>query len=75
MKGKLGTFKINVNINLSWSKIIAAVLLGLAFTVDMTADVKNGSVTMFAMPFVTLLITGKQVADIWKKPIITEDAK
>lgn len=55
-----GFFKFAVT--LTWSKIMALVIITLAFTMDILAD-KGGTVFMFALPFVVFLITGKQVID------------
>ena len=46
---------------LTWSKIVAVLILGCATYLD----VKNGgsSTLMFAMPFIVFLITGKQFID------------
>lgn len=50
------------NIELTWSKIVALVVLGLAFTVDLTNSLP-GTVFMFSLPFAVFLITGKQFFD------------
>ena len=49
-------------VTLSWSKIVALVLIVLAFVLDLLHD-KNGTVFMFTIPFVVFLITGKQLID------------
>lgn len=48
-------------INLTWSKIMAFLVLSCA----MVLDIRNGGTTafMFAIPFVVFLITGKQYLD------------
>jgi len=48
-------------INLTWSKIMAFLVLGSAIVLDII----NGGATafMFAVPFVVFLITGKQYLD------------
>ena len=48
-------------INLTWSKIIAFLVLGCAVFLD----VKNGGAAafMYALPFIVALITGKQILD------------
>jgi len=48
-------------INLTWSKIIAFLILGSAIYLD----VKNGGASsfMYALPFIVFLITGKQYLD------------
>lgn len=48
-------------INLTWSKIMALVVLAAAFYLDV--QIKTNSTVMFAMPFVVFLITGKQFID------------
>ena len=52
-------------ITLTWSKIMAILLLGCAIYLD----INNGGIHafMFAAPFVVALITGKQVIDKVKK--------
>lgn len=52
--------------SLTWSKIVALVILGLAFTLDIMSD-KQGTVFMFSIPFAVFLITGKQMIDSRKK--------
>ena len=49
------------NITLTWSKIVAVLILGCATYLD----IENGGSTtvMFSMPFIVFLITGKQVID------------
>ena len=49
-------------ITLSWSKAMALVVLVGAFVIDILSD-KAGTVFMFSLPFVTFLITGKQLID------------
>ncbi len=49
-------------ITLTWSKIMAFVILLLAFIMDIASD-KQGTVFMFSIPFAAALITGKQVID------------
>jgi hypothetical protein len=55
---------MKVAIELTWSKLMALVVLGGAVTLD----IMNKSVTtfQFALPFVVFLITGKQIID-WRK--------
>ena len=50
------------NIILSWSKIMALVVIGLATWIDIKSGT-HGTVFMFAIPFVVFLITGKQYLD------------
>jgi len=48
-------------ITLTWSKIVAVLILGCATYLDIE---NGGSATvMFAMPFIVFLITGKQYID------------
>ena len=51
-------------IELSWSKLMALVVLGSAVALD----ILNKSITTFqyALPFVVFLITGKQFMDLKK---------
>jgi len=52
------------NIELTWSKIMAVLVLGSAFYLD----VKNGTnVFSYSLPFVVFLITGKQFIDFKKQ--------
>lgn len=53
------------DITLSWSKIMATVIVVLAAWIDLKAG-QNGTVFMFSLPFVVALITGKQLID-WRK--------
>jgi len=58
------------DITLTWSKIVAVVVLGCAVALD----ILNKSITTFqyALPFVVFLITGKQLID-WRKKDGTVD--
>ena len=51
-------------IELTWSKIVAVFILGCAVYLD----ISNGGIAafMFSIPFIVVLITGKQIVD-WKK--------
>lgn len=49
-------------IELTWSKLVALIIVILAFVIDILSD-KNGTVFMFSLPFVIFLITGKQLID------------
>ena len=61
----INQYKSNImtlKIILTWSKIVALFVLGGAIYLD----VKNGTgatAFMFALPFVVVLITGKQIID------------
>ena len=48
-------------ITLTWSKIMALLILASSVTLDVMN--KSASSFMFALPFVTFLITGKQYLD------------
>jgi len=52
---------MRVSIILTWSKLIATLILGASILLDL----KNGGATafMFALPFITVLVTGKQWID------------
>jgi hypothetical protein len=54
-------------INLTWSKLMAFTILGCAVVLDF----KNGGSTafMFAIPFVSALILGKQYLDKGKENV------
>jgi hypothetical protein len=54
--------EFNISITLTFSKIMAAVIFIGAFFMDFLND-KNGTVFMFALPFIVFLITGKQYFD------------
>jgi hypothetical protein len=53
---------MKLNITLTWSKIVAVLILGCAVYLDLKGESK-GTIFMFAVPFVVALITGKQVID------------
>jgi len=53
-------------IELTWSKLMALVVIILAFVIDLHFD-KGGQVFMFSLPFTVFLITGKQGIDAMKK--------
>jgi len=50
------------NIELTWSKLIALIMLVLGFVIDIKSN-SNGTTFMFCIPFVVFLITGKQFID------------
>jgi hypothetical protein len=54
--------EFNISITLTFSKIMAAIIFIGSFVMDFMND-KNGTVFMFALPFVVFLITGKQYFD------------
>ena len=47
-------------ITLTWSKVVALVILGMAFVLDLMGD-KSGQIFMFSLPFAVVMITGKQL--------------
>ena len=47
---------------LTWSKIVALIMLLLAASIDLKNGL-SGTVFMFSLPFVVFLITGKQYID------------
>jgi len=47
---------------LSWSKIVAVLVLGSAVYLDLKTG-SGASAFMFALPFIVFLITGKQYLD------------
>ena len=53
---------LKFEITLTWSKIVALILIVLGFTLDVMYD-KSGTVFMYVVPFAVFLITGKQVND------------
>ena len=53
------------NITLSWSKLVAVLILGCAVYLDINNE--GIQAFMFAIPFVVFLITGKQFLDGRKK--------
>jgi hypothetical protein len=52
-------------IELTWSKVMALVVIILAFAIDIYMK-QSGTVFMFSLPFVVFLITGKQFIDLKK---------
>lgn len=53
---------VKVFINITLSKVMAFLILILAFAMDILND-RAGTVFMFAVPFVVFLISGKQYFD------------
>ncbi len=49
------------NITLTWSKLIALIIVVMSFVLDLRSS--GSTATMYALPFVVVLITGKQVID------------
>lgn len=47
---------------LSWSKLVAVLIIALAFVIDLMNSTP-GTVFMFSLPFAVFLITGKQFFD------------
>lgn len=58
-----------IKIELTWSKVMALVILAYAFTMDV--GVEGHSALIYSLPFIVFLITGKQVLDSKKK--VTEN--
>jgi hypothetical protein len=58
-------FNIQINIILTWSKIVAILLL--CQSVYLSIKLNDGNLFMFSLPFVITLITGKQIIDKGKK--------
>lgn len=54
--------EINISINITLSKVMAFLMLVLAFIIDLLSD-KAGTVFMFAIPFVAAMIANKQYND------------
>lgn len=52
-------------IELTWSKIVAVLVLGCAFALDVLG--KTTVAFQFSLPFVVFLITGKQFLDLKKE--------
>ncbi len=50
------------NIELTWSKLMAAIVIGAALAIDLKSGTP-GTVFMFSLPFAVFLITGKQFFD------------
>jgi len=53
---------IKFEITLTWSKIVALLMLMMAFVLDLVIT-KSATTTMYAIPFVVTLIAGKQYLD------------
>lgn len=49
-------------LNVTFSKFIAFVIIILSFSLDIKSNT-GGTVFMFALPFVNVIITGKQFLD------------
>ncbi len=56
---------MNFYINITFSKLMALMILILAFLMDFKSD-KGGTVLMYAIPFIVVLVTGKQAIDMQK---------
>ena len=54
------------NIELTWSKLVAVLILGSAVYLDKTLQTE-GRLFTFSLPFVAALIVGKQGADLVAK--------
>jgi len=51
-----------IQVTLSWSKIMALLVLLMAFTIDLKYG-NGGTIFMYSLPFAIALITGKQILD------------
>ena len=56
---------LKVNIEISFSKIMSLLVLAASVVMDILQE--SNTATMFALPFVVTLITGKQYIDYKKK--------
>jgi len=54
--------QISLLVRLTWSKITAFILFAGALFEDIYSDL-DGKMLMFAIPFIVILITGKQIID------------
>lgn len=52
--------KVNFYLNFTVSKLVAIVILIMSFTLDL---LQNNSSFEIALPFIVMLITGKQIID------------
>ena len=57
---------VKVNIEVTSSKMMGYLMIIMAFILDLLND-KSGTIFMFSIPFVVLLVTGKQYFDLKKK--------
>jgi len=53
--------EVKLLVTLTWSKIMAFCILAASLTLDILH--KNSTATMFAIPFISSLILGKQYLD------------
>ena len=58
----LNLYNMKFAIILTWSKIVAVLILGCAVFIDIKTA-STGTVFMFSIPFIVFLITGKQFID------------
>lgn len=54
-------------IELTWSKLMALLVLGYAFAMDY--GVEGHTALIYSLPFIVFLITGKQALDLRKTSI------
>ena len=64
-KSRIISVMLKVNIEISFSKLMSLLVLGCSVAMDILQ--KSNTATMFALPFVVTLITGKQFIDYKKK--------
>jgi len=57
--------KLNLFINLTWSKIMAFLIFATAIFEDIYFEL-DGKIFMVALPVIVILITGKQLID-WRE--------
>ena len=62
---KINIINMKFIIELTWSKLMALMVIGCATYLDITNGL-TGQVFMFTLPFTVFLITGKQLID-WRK--------
>lgn len=63
--------RVTISLYITWSKLVAFIMLILAFVLDFITD-KKGTIFTFAIPFVVFLISGKQFFDKNKPEIKTD---
>jgi len=55
---------MKINIELTWSKLVAVAVLVLAFILELKTEGTGFTVFQYSLPFVVFLITGKQIIDL-----------
>ena len=64
-------FMIKIRITITWSKIVALIMLILAFILDLGKGT-NGTIFIYTVPFVAGMITGRQFIRNKLKPFDNE---